>query len=237
MNAPLLNSLKISSCFCIYSDTDSASFFLEADSYEESKQYLLTSLVLFAIKEIIDFSSYLPHYPDHRLFQELKAHLTQDAYDKFIVEIFKNSNMPGLLKCENRIAKYSQDMSFFYSIKSKSYVMGVYCDEGDGADNTEVADLLRNNPAQLVESQSVHFKRILKGPILKSRFSSFSVKDFLAMGDHAQSSKFLEKEINKIQSKNWKAYLLSIDRNRPNALCRKRYLVDPRSGLTKPFGM
>ena len=78
-------------------------------------------------------------------------------------------------------------------------------------------------------------KKCLKGAVLRSRADCLKLEDFFAFGD-ADKPVSLQEDMRSICSKNWRIYFVSLSRKSPTIYCRKRYLLDAKTGLSAPHG-
>ena len=198
-----------------YVDTDCLFFYCSISSSYEPEIHLKTSDILYALRNWIDFGPFL-EVPHNRLFIELRARLTSKEYEDFMKLAVATSGQEGLFKIEHQLSEYFSEPIFFYSLKSKSYILQCYSQDTPDEDSGVIVD-----------------KKVLKGPILKSRLANLDIKDFLSMGKSC--SKVLETKLTKINSKNWDYFLIEMSRHRPNCFDRKRFLVS-LSGHSRAFG-
>ena len=199
-----------------YIDTDCIFLYLKLPSYASCGIHLRTSDILYALREIIDFGPFLP-FPENRLFAELKSRLTPMEYAEFLELAKYSAGREGLFKIDHDVGQYYSEPIFFYSLKSKSYILQCYA---------------QSTPCPT--TGSIVKKRVLKGPILKSRIANLELNDFLSMGQ--SHAKVLESKLVKINAKDWKFYLIELSRYRPNCFCKKRFLCNLIDGSSRPFG-
>ena len=200
----------------LYCDTDSISARVSTQSYNDVGVYLKTSDIMYELRDIIDFSTYLA-YPNHRMFQELKARLSEQEFTEFIDLIQSTQSEAGLFKNEISVSSFSSEIEFFYTLRSKAYIMKV--------GHSHAPD--SNTPV------SYTYKKTLKGPILRERLKKFTTEDYLAMG---RGESDYESCMSKISSRNWSVYLADLKRRRPTIFSKCRYLVDASTGVTRPHG-
>ena len=204
---------------CVYCDTDNLVIECHAASFNECGRLIRTSDILYEIRDLIDFENYLKHFPSHRIFEELRSRLSEDEFTSLVAEMRRSVGQSGLYKTEHHLGKYSGEITYFYSLRIKCYLLRSFMQ--DSAD--EAAD-----------QSSFKEKRCLKGSILRSRAKNLAEKDYLQMSD--DSDRYLERNMTKIISKHWQYFMIKIKRYRPHTFDRKRSLVSQESGLSVPFG-
>ena len=207
--------LKVLSVQCEYCDTDSATISIKTDSFNDVGVHLRTSDILYELRHIIDFGNFLPH-PNHSLFQELKSRLSDAQLNDFMSHIRSTQSAPGLFKSEVDVSGFSNEIEFFYTLRSKAYILKA---------------AHRSTPDS--NSMTYSYKKTLKGPILRERLKKLSTADYLAMGK-GQSD--YEDSMTKISNKNWAVYLTEMKRRRPTIFAKSRFLVDAFTGITRPHG-
>ena len=78
-------------------------------------------------------------------------------------------------------------------------------------------------------------KKTMKGGILRSRANSLEIGDYFRLGQ-IENGPILERDMRKLALFNWSVYFCSQSRYTPSLFCRKKVLVNVKSGLLAPHG-
>ena len=186
-----------------------------APSYQRCGRYLRLSDIYLAIRDVLDLSPLL-EFPENQIWKEFKERLSPEDYNSLVQKTQTLRGVSGLYKLEHPIAQKMQGIRTFYVVRHKVYFSLISLEQEDGV-------------------YTSFLKKCLKGAVLRTRADCLKMADFFEFGD-AEKPVTLQEDMRSICSKNWNVYFVSLDRKSPTIYCRKRYLLDVKSGLTAPHG-
>ena len=163
----------------------------------------------------MDFSPLLEH-PNNRIWEQFRERMSSEEYDAFVQSIRENSGKSGLYKCEHVFGSRFQSILLFYCIRLKCYACLVHLEN----ENNVYTSFL---------------KKTLKGAVLRTRANCLELADFFRFAS-LEEAPLLQQDMRKIASHNWSVYFQKLSRYSPTIFCRKRYLLNAKSGLTVPHG-
>ena len=202
-------------CSVLYVDTDCATICIEAPSFASCRTELRSVDLYFAFRDILDFGPHLKQ-PNHVVWSAFKERLPAAEFDAFVAWARGRTGKELLWKFEHDVGSHSDGIVLFYTIRTKVYISIAHVQNHDSPPISKV-------------------KKIMKGPILKSRAGNMTLEDYLTMGD-ANCSPVLQRDMRKLQGRHWKMYFSALDRYQPTIFDRKRWLACKYSGISVPFG-
>lgn len=161
-------------------------------------------------------SPFLDH-PENRIWEQLREMLTPGQFLALVTKAKEEAGMAGKFKNEHDCGSKFQGILCFYTVRAKCYASLISFEDENGVHTS-------------------FLKKCLKGGVVRSRTECLALQDYFNLGDYTKQPS-LESDMPRLASKNWSVYFAMMSRVTPTIFSRKRYLLDPSSGLSCPFGL